>query len=83
MFLLATLAHSGARALAVEGDRPTLVNAGATIITEQGAELDAQINPGNSETTYEFWLECQHAPGYPCEPTAPLEQAAHIAAGSG
>jgi hypothetical protein len=69
-------------ALATEG-QPAIVNAQATYITEQGTRLEAQINPGNGETAYEFWLECRSASGGPCEPIAAQEQGGHIAAGSG
>jgi hypothetical protein len=73
---------SGAQAWAAEG-QPTIVNAQATYITEQGARLEAQIDPGNGETAYEFWLECRSLAGGPCEPIAPQKQGGQIAAGSG
>ncbi len=69
-------------ALAAEG-QPTIVNAQATYITEQGAKLEAQIDPGNGETAYEFWLECRSVSGGSCEPIAPQKQGGHIATGSG
>jgi hypothetical protein len=66
------LVFSGAQALAVEGERPTLENAQAKNMTEHGTRLEAQINPQGNETAYEFWLECQNAsPMYSaCEPVA-------------
>ncbi len=36
---------------------PSIESESATSITEHGATLEAQINPGSSETTYEFWRE--------------------------
>jgi hypothetical protein len=69
-------------ALATE-DEPTIVNAQATYITEQGAKLEAQINPDSSETAYEFWLECRSVSGGPCEPVVAQVQGGHIAVGSG
>lgn len=83
--VLAVLAVSLAlvpSALAAEGE-PTIVNAQATYITEQGARLEAQINPGGGETAYEFWLECQSTSEDPCEPITPQKQGGNIAAGSG
>jgi hypothetical protein len=41
-----------APALAIEAERPTIVNAQATDITEQGARLEAQIRPGGEATYY-------------------------------
>lgn len=86
------LVFSGARALAVEGERPTIDNAQAKKMTEHGATLEAQINPQGSETAYEFWLECQSAPPISpygrwgaCGPIAggQQEQGGHLAASFG
>jgi hypothetical protein len=68
--------------MAVAGE-PTIVDAQAIGITEQGTMLEAQINPGNGETAYEFWLECRSVSGGSCESIARQEQGGHIASGSG
>lgn len=79
--IAASLAFTSS-ALATEG-QPTIVNAQATYITEDGAKLEVQIDPGGDETAYEFRLECRSVAGGPCEPIAAQEQGGHIAAGSG
>lgn len=38
------------------GGEPTVSGARATSITENSATLEAQVNPGGGNTTYEFWL---------------------------
>ncbi|MGA9283924.1 MAG: fibronectin type III domain-containing protein [Solirubrobacteraceae bacterium] len=61
---------------------PSIEGESTTGITEHSATLEAQINPGGLETTYEFWLEyaaCQ-GPGIGCQfiSVAPVAQG-HIA----
>jgi hypothetical protein len=48
-------------AWAGEEQPPTIVNAQALDITEDGATLELRINPQGAETSYEAWLECQQA----------------------
>ncbi len=63
---------SPARALGVEPLAPTISELAAHDITEQGATLEAQIDPEGSETTYALWIQCFAAPAEypPCEPAA-------------
>lgn len=74
---------SGVGARAAGGEAPELVNAQAVGMTEEGAKLEAKVDPRGRETTVEFWLECQYPPGALCEPVAPQKQAGQIAAGAG
>jgi hypothetical protein len=63
---------------------PSIESESTTGITEHGATLEAQINPGGLETTYEFWREFAtcHGPGIDCQSISvePIAQG-HIAAG--
>jgi hypothetical protein len=74
------------QALAAEEERPAVLNTGVTNITEHGAGIEARINPYNTETKYEIWLECaapEAAPASSCAPIAPQEQGGVIAANVG
>ena len=68
------------------GGGPTVRNASASSVTENGATLEAQIDPEGGETAYEFRIECQDAPvgSSACEELALSPQGrGQIAAGSG
>jgi hypothetical protein len=82
--LAGTLALPGARASAA-GSAPVVSDVSATTIAEHGATLEAQVNPQGSETSYEFWVECQNPPpgSATCEAVAASPQGqGSLAAGS-
>jgi hypothetical protein len=54
--VVAAMLGSAAKALAAGGE-PAITSVSATNITENGATLEAQINPEGAATTYEFWVE--------------------------
>jgi len=58
-------------ALGAEPPAPTVGGLAAGEITEDTAVLEARINPGGNETTYELWIACLGAHGVdpPCEPS--------------
>jgi hypothetical protein len=69
------------------GGEPTISDVTATAITEDGATLEAQINPQGNATTYEFWMESAICNGgsATCERSGHphKEQEGFIATGSG
>jgi hypothetical protein len=84
------LVLSAGRASAAEGVGPVIGQVTATESAEHEVEVEAQIDPGGLETTYEVWLMWQEADptGGPTNsgerPTGgPQTQTGHIAAGSG
>ena len=81
---------SAGRASAAEGVGPVIGHVTATETAEHEVEVEAQIDPGGLETTYEVWLMWQEADprGGPTNggerPTGGSQtQTGHIAAGSG
>jgi hypothetical protein len=84
------LVLSAGRASAAEGVGPVIGHVTATETAEHEVEVEAQIDPGGLETTYEVWLMWQEADprGGPTNggerPTGGSQtQTGHIAAGSG
>jgi hypothetical protein len=69
------------------GGEPTIGGVSATNITENGATLEAQINPEGIATTYEFWVETAACKGgsVTCERSghAQKQGEGYIATGSG
>jgi hypothetical protein len=59
--LAGTLVLPADRALAAGGE-PVVSEVSATNITEDGAILEAQVNPEGSATTYEVWVGCENPP---------------------
>jgi hypothetical protein len=90
VILAAGLVLSAGRASAAEGVGPVIGQVTATEISEHEVGVQAQIDPGGLETTYEVWLMWQEADprGGPTNsgerPTGGSQtQTGHIAAGSG
>ncbi len=82
--LAGTLVLPTDRALAAGGE-PMVSDVSATNITEDGATLEAQVNPEGSATTYEFWVGCENPPpgSATCEAVAASPQGqGNLAAGS-
>jgi hypothetical protein len=84
------LVFSAAQALAAEGVGPVIGQVTATEIAEHEVEVEAQVDPGGLQTTYEVWLMWQEADprGGPTNvgerPTGGSQtQTGHIPAGSG
>ncbi len=73
---------SGTRALAAGGE-PLIGGVSATNVSEHGATLEAQIDPENLETIYEFWVESANCQPGPCDSIG-VDSVGHgyIAAGS-
>ncbi len=69
------------------GEAPIVRTGSAFVsdVTDHDATLEAQIEPGGLESTYEFWLsttDCQNAPASgQCGPTVERVGLGHIAAG--
>jgi hypothetical protein len=88
--LASGLVLSAARASAAEGVGPVIGHVAATEVAEHEVKVEAQIDPGGLETTYEVWLVWQEADpkggatNSGERPTGGAQtQTGHIAAGSG
>jgi hypothetical protein len=65
-FIAVTALVCGLLAVSAQAVEPTIESVSATSITSKRARLEATINPGGLETTYEFWATyavCQGPPG--------------------
>jgi hypothetical protein len=60
------LAAAALPAAALAGGSPTIESLSASQITQSDATLEAQINPGGLETTYELWMEDPCGPAMEC-----------------
>lgn len=65
VFVLASAFACGLLAVSAQAAKPTIEDVSAKSITSKRATLEATVNPGGLETTYEFWVEfavCQNPP---------------------
>jgi hypothetical protein len=65
VFVLASAFACGLLAVSAQAAKPTIEEVSAKSITSKRATLEATVNPGGLETTYEFWVEfavCQNPP---------------------